>query len=104
MQSILQICKASIVTKKNLSVFTLNTVCEYFYLPVMPPQSGNNPDVLQLKNEKQKCYICRTECCSALKIRREDLTHAATWINFENIILNERPFRRPWFPSHENSE
>lgn len=38
MQSILQICKASIVTKKNLSVFTLNTVCEYFYLPVMPPK------------------------------------------------------------------
>lgn len=27
------------------------------YLPVMLPQSGNNPDVLQLKNEKW----CKTD-------------------------------------------
>ena len=26
----------------------------------------------------------------ALEIRSEELTHATTWINFENIILNER--------------
>ena len=35
-------------------------------------------------------YICTTECCLALEIRSEELTHATTWINFENIILNER--------------
>lgn len=85
--------------QEEFKVFHTKHCMWIFLFTCNAPQSGNNPDVLQLKNEKQKCYICRTECCSALKIRREDLTHAATWINFENIALNERPFRRPWFPS-----
>lgn len=65
-----------------MSVAALFTIAERYH--------RNNPDVHQLKNGQTKLVCSYYEILFGYK-RNEIVIHATTtWINLENILLNER--------------